>query len=223
MFSSSFSSLLNLPAESHSTAPCPLLHNLPAESHLTAPYHLAPAFALFRALALLRCCALVPAALALQAIIISDLVSLADRGLYQGGVNVLFGAGAALGAVMGGAVSDRFGWRMAFWAQIPPILLATILVITQVHVPHVKGEMSAWEKVKRIDWAGSVALMVCVSSVQWCFYMSIPWSFFEPPQSSFCSSTVFGFRLGIPRVTTSSLHLAGLVPPRVQSIATFSP
>ncbi|GFZ47341.1 hypothetical protein JCM24511_05084 [Saitozyma sp. JCM 24511] len=81
------------------------------------------------------------------------------------GVNVLFGAGAALGAVMGGAVSDRFGWRMAFWAQIPPILLATILVITQVHVPHVKGELSAWEKVKRIDWAGSVALMVCMSTL----------------------------------------------------------
>ena len=30
--------------------------------------------------------------LTVTAIIISDLVSLADRGLYQGGVNVLFGA-----------------------------------------------------------------------------------------------------------------------------------
>jgi MFS family permease len=105
------------------------------------------------------------AVLTCQAIIISDLVSLADRGLYQGGVNVLFGAGAALGAVMGGAVADKWGWRMAFWAQIPPISVATVLVVTQVHVPHVKGEMSAWEKFRRIDWAGSAALMICVSGL----------------------------------------------------------
>nr|WRH23635.1 Histidine phosphatase superfamily [Naematelia aurantialba] len=102
--------------------------------------------------------------LTVTAIIISDLVSLADRGLYQGGVNVLFGAGASTGAVLGGAVADRFGWRAAFWMQVPAILTATALVITQVHVPHHKGELSAWEKVKRIDWAGSVVLMVSMSS-----------------------------------------------------------
>lgn len=167
-------------------------------------------------------CPLALIALALQAIIISDLVSLADRGLYQGGVNVLFGAGAALGAVMGGAVSDRFGWRMAFWAQIPPILLATILVITQVHVPHVKGEMSAWEKVKRIDWAGSVALMVCVSPMLHDVAI-VPFAFYSLdllqasttallllPSTHECgppTSTVHtrGLWLGIPMATTTPL------------------
>ncbi|ORY33117.1 major facilitator superfamily domain-containing protein [Naematelia encephala] len=102
--------------------------------------------------------------LTVTAIIISDLVSLADRGLYQGGVNVLFGAGASTGAVVGGAVADRYGWRVAFWIQIVPILVATVLVITQVHVPHHKGELSAWEKIKRIDWAGSVVLMISMST-----------------------------------------------------------
>ena len=106
--------------------------------------------------------------IASQAIIISDLVSLADRGLYQGGVNVLFGAGSATGAVLGGAVADKFGWRMAFWVQIPAILISTFLVIWKVNVPHPKTEMSAWTKLCRIDWAGSIFLIVSVCLRSYC-------------------------------------------------------
>ena len=47
--------------------------------------------------------------------------------------------------------------------QVPAIAIAGLLVIIKVDVPHVKGEMGAWEKVKRIDWAGSAALTACVS------------------------------------------------------------
>ena len=98
-----------------------------------------------------------------QAIIISDLVSLADRGLYQGGVNVLFGAGAAIGTVIGGVVADTWGWRWAFLIQLPAIAGASVLVITQVHIEaEKKGPLSPWEKFKRIDWAGSVVLMISV-------------------------------------------------------------
>ncbi|KAK4685900.1 sedoheptulose-bisphosphatase, partial [Tremellales sp. Uapishka_1] len=103
--------------------------------------------------------------LAVTAIILSDLVSLADRGLYQGGVNVLFGAGAATGAVVGGWVADKWGWRMAFWMQIPPIVFSALLVFWKVHVPHMASERTAWEKVCRIDWAGSLVLMICISSL----------------------------------------------------------
>jgi MFS family permease len=99
-----------------------------------------------------------------QAIIITDLVSIADRGLYQGGVNVLYGAGAATGAVLGGAVADAIGWRAAFWIQLPPIALAAGLIVAKVDVPHVKGELSAWEKFKRIDWLGCGVLVTSVCS-----------------------------------------------------------
>ena len=97
------------------------------------------------------------------AIIISDLVSLADRGLYQGMVNVLFGSGAASGAVIGGALADKYGWRMAFWIQVPPLLIAAFLIVLKVHVKHHRGEDSTWTKFKRIDWAGSFVLMSSVS------------------------------------------------------------
>ncbi|WVR08976.1 hypothetical protein IAU60_006035 [Kwoniella sp. DSM 27419] len=106
--------------------------------------------------------------LTVTAIIISDLVSLADRGLYQGGVNLLFGAGAASGAVLGGGISDNFGWRAAFWMQVPPVVFAFLMVIWKVNVDREQGEddggKTAWEKFKGIDWLGSLLLMVGISA-----------------------------------------------------------
>ncbi|AAW43996.1 conserved hypothetical protein [Cryptococcus deneoformans JEC21] len=106
--------------------------------------------------------------LTVTAIIISDLVSLADRGLYQGGINLLFGAGSASGAVLGGYVYDRFGWRAAFWVQVPPVTFTFIMVLWKLDVEREKGEddggKTAWEKFKHIDWLGSFVLMVGISS-----------------------------------------------------------
>jgi MFS family permease len=79
-------------------------------------------------------------------------------------VNVLFGAGAAVGAVVGGAIADAFGWRAAFWIQVPLIAFAAALIIAKVNVGHEKGDKSAWEKLIGIDWAGSAALVFSVSS-----------------------------------------------------------
>jgi len=100
--------------------------------------------------------------MSVTAIIISDLVSTADRGLYQGMVNLLFGTGSACGAVIGGAVADRWGWRMAFYIQIPPLLASACLIVWKVNVEHEAGEVSGWTKFKRIDWWGSFVLLISV-------------------------------------------------------------
>ncbi|ODN81091.1 hypothetical protein L202_03186 [Cryptococcus amylolentus CBS 6039] len=106
--------------------------------------------------------------LTVTAIIISDLVSLADRGLYQGGINLLFGAGSASGAILGGYIYDKFGWRAAFWVQVPPVLFTFVMVIWKVDVGREEGEntggKTVWEKVKGIDWLGSFVLMMGISS-----------------------------------------------------------
>nr|XP_031858907.1 uncharacterized protein CI109_005727 [Kwoniella shandongensis]KAA5525979.1 hypothetical protein CI109_005727 [Kwoniella shandongensis] len=107
--------------------------------------------------------------LTVAAIIISDLVSIADRGLYQGGINVLFGAGSASGAVFGGYISDRFGWRAAFWIQVPVILFTIGMVIWKVNVEREEGEdtggQTAWDKLKAIDWSGSISSFSTFSSL----------------------------------------------------------
>ena len=97
-----------------------------------------------------------------QAIIISDLVSLRDRGVYQGVTSLMYGLGTAAGAAVGGAITDLYGWRMTFWIQVPLPLMCAAMVIWQVAPEQGKTEGSAWGKLKRIDWAGSFVTLVSV-------------------------------------------------------------
>lgn len=45
------------------------------------------------------------------AILLSDLVPLKDRGVWQGKISILFFAGTATGAPLGGVLADSVGWR----------------------------------------------------------------------------------------------------------------
>lgn len=45
------------------------------------------------------------------AILISDIVPLRDRGVWQGYINMIYGLGTATGAPLGGVLADSIGWR----------------------------------------------------------------------------------------------------------------
>ncbi|ANB12563.1 Vba1p [Sugiyamaella lignohabitans] len=66
--------------------------------------------------------------LSLSTIALSDLVSLRQRGVYQGFGNIAFGIGAGVGGIFGGIVTSRYGWRMAFNSQVPAVLISSLLV-----------------------------------------------------------------------------------------------
>ncbi|KAF5549040.1 multidrug resistance [Fusarium phyllophilum] len=53
------------------------------------------------------------------AILLSDLVPLKDRGVWQGKISILFFAGTATGAPLGGILADSVGWRWSFLGQVP--------------------------------------------------------------------------------------------------------
>jgi MFS family permease len=44
-------------------------------------------------------------------ILLSDLVPLKERGMWQGKISLLFFAGTATGAPLGGIMADSVGWR----------------------------------------------------------------------------------------------------------------
>jgi MFS family permease len=44
-------------------------------------------------------------------ILMSDLVPLRDRGLWQGIINIIYATGSGIGAPLGGILSDYIGWR----------------------------------------------------------------------------------------------------------------
>ncbi|KAJ5263327.1 Major facilitator superfamily domain general substrate transporter [Penicillium angulare] len=93
----------------------------------------------------------------LVAIIVSDLVSLKDRGKYQGMVSIAIGLGALVGPFITGSLvqgnEDR--WRWVFWV---PSILAFVCAIVLVFLLPLKPVVGSWrEKASKIDWYGVLA------------------------------------------------------------------
>ncbi|KIR32735.1 multidrug resistance protein fnx1 [Cryptococcus deuterogattii MMRL2647] len=126
-----------------------------------------------------------------SAILMTDLVDLRHRGLYQGWANITYGVGAGLGGPVGGWISDNFGWRLAFHIQVPLLVLNAVLIHTFVIVPQQEpspappsnsssrsaildslptskpaNRLQTWKtKLARIDYLGSFTLALTVSSL----------------------------------------------------------
>lgn len=82
-------------------------------------------------------------------ILLNDVVSLRERGTWQGYSNVVYAAGAAVGAPLGGLLADSIGWRWAFIAQGPLCVLAIVVVAAVLHLP--ERDDSHWkEKLMKI-------------------------------------------------------------------------
>ncbi|KAK9239238.1 major facilitator superfamily-domain-containing protein [Lipomyces kononenkoae] len=92
----------------------------------------------------------------LSAIILSDIVSLRQRGLLQGIGNILYGCGAGFGGVVGGFLADTVGWRWTFAIQGPIIVLSIVAISLNLKLPKTKLDL---EVLKRIDFVGSGTLV----------------------------------------------------------------
>ena len=94
-------------------------------------------------------------------ILLSDIVTLRERGKWQGYLNVVFATGASSGAPLGGLLADSIGWRWAFLAQGPLCLVAFIAVFFALHLP--RNDDTNWkEKLRRIDFLGAAILISAV-------------------------------------------------------------
>ncbi|KAI8947652.1 major facilitator superfamily domain-containing protein [Xylaria longipes] len=95
-------------------------------------------------------------------ILITDFVSLRDRGLWQGYFSIVFTAGMSAGGPIGGFFADSIiGWRWAFIIQCPIALLAFISVYLVLNSP--QRDHSYWSaKILRIDFIGATTLFLAV-------------------------------------------------------------
>ncbi|PBK70086.1 MFS general substrate transporter [Armillaria solidipes] len=113
-------------------------------------------------------------------IVISDMYSLRSRGLTQGVASVFNGLGMGLGGPIGGLVTDWLGWRWAFLIQVP--FFAVSFMLTSCNLRYVTSGRGKSTKdiLKRIDYAGSLSLLISVGSCL--FFLStrynaiLPWS-----------------------------------------------
>lgn len=99
----------------------------------------------------------------MSTIIISDLVPIKIRGIYQSYINVAFGAGQASGVALGGWIADSVGWRWEFGIQVPLVLaccLTSFFVIPErLGLASDKEANNLWQAMKGFDFMGSSLLM----------------------------------------------------------------
>ncbi|WRT64234.1 uncharacterized protein IL334_001163 [Kwoniella shivajii] len=91
--------------------------------------------------------------LTLSMIIISDVVSIKERGKYQGITGVVVALANSCGPIIGGLFTERVSWRWCFYINLPLTSLAIVIIIFLLPLKRVKGSM--WGKIKKLDFYGS--------------------------------------------------------------------
>lgn len=101
---------------------------------------------------------------AVVSILLTDIVPLRERGVWQGYMNIIFGMGTATGAPLGGLLAESLGWRWSFIGQVPFVVLAFVTVYFVLHLP--ERDTSHWrEKLSRVDFLGALLLVSAVLSL----------------------------------------------------------
>ncbi|OJT01636.1 hypothetical protein TRAPUB_7894 [Trametes pubescens] len=96
-------------------------------------------------------------------IVISDVVSLRDRGKYQGIIGVVVAFGFAVGPLLGGVLAEKAGWRWCFWVTLPVSACAVAVVILVVPLKQVEGNIG--KKLAVVDYVGTALTLVSCTLV----------------------------------------------------------
>jgi EmrB/QacA subfamily drug resistance transporter len=89
--------------------------------------------------------------------IISDVVPPRERPRYQGLFGAVFGVSSVAGPLLGGYFADH-NWRWIFYVNVPVGIVAVLLTVTTLRVPHIRRNHS-------IDYIGALLLVAGVSAV----------------------------------------------------------
>ncbi|MBA2808105.1 MFS transporter [Streptomyces sp. KM273126] len=93
--------------------------------------------------------------------IIGDLIPPRERGKYQGMMAGVMAFAMILGPLVGGTITDHWGWRWSFYINLPLGVVALIAVSAVLHLPK-KTENRSW---RRIDFLGAALLTVGITSI----------------------------------------------------------
>jgi len=101
--------------------------------------------------------------LALCSIIVSDLVSLEERGAYNGLIGMTWAVAFGIGPTVGGALASAGQWRWLFYLNLPICGIAILMVTLFLRLPTPPGTFS--EKIRRMDWLGNVIIIGSTTSL----------------------------------------------------------
>lgn len=89
-------------------------------------------------------------------VVIGDVVSLRQRGTYQGVVGVVVALANAGGPLIGGALAS-VGWRWCFIIAVPIILVALVMVVFLLPLKKVDGDIKS--KLAKVDYLGILLVL----------------------------------------------------------------
>ncbi|KAH6692762.1 major facilitator superfamily domain-containing protein [Leptodontidium sp. MPI-SDFR-AT-0119] len=92
--------------------------------------------------------------IALTYVIVTDIVTLRDRGKWFSIISLQWAIGSVTGPVIGGVFAEKSTWRWIFWLNIPFCFVAFITIPISLKLNHKDGLII--EKLKAIDWIGTV-------------------------------------------------------------------
>lgn len=89
-------------------------------------------------------------------VIVGDVVSLRERGFYQGVLGFVVALSNSGGPLIGGALA-AVGWRWCFILAVPIIIIASALIITLLPLKKVDGSVKS--KLAKIDYVGTALVL----------------------------------------------------------------
>ncbi|KAI1299949.1 hypothetical protein EDD11_006351 [Mortierella claussenii] len=98
--------------------------------------------------------------MAMVFIILSDMLDMRERGKYLGFIGAIFSFSSVIGPLLGGAFTDHLTWRWSFWINLPFGAISILFIIVNLNLPTPEGTLN--EKLRRIDYFGSLLLMTAV-------------------------------------------------------------
>jgi EmrB/QacA subfamily drug resistance transporter len=90
--------------------------------------------------------------------IIGDLIPPRERGKYQGMMAGIMALAMIGGPLIGGTITDNWGWRWSFYINLPLGAVALAAISIVLHLPKKRSET-------RIDYLGAVLLTIGITSI----------------------------------------------------------
>lgn len=117
--------------------------------------------------------------LTMSEIIVCDLVSIRERGLYAGIIGGIWAVASVIAPIIGGAFAQNITWRWIFYINLPIsgvsiIALALFLQLRRPPAGTIKSQVA------RIDWGGSFLLITSITAI----ILALSWGGSTNPWSS---------------------------------------
>jgi MFS family permease len=102
-------------------------------------------------------------------VIVTDMVSLRERGKWFAWISLVWAIGSVSGPVIGGAFAENLNWRWIFWLNIPFCVVAFVGIPIFLRLNQKPG--SVIEKLRAVDWVGSFLFVSSLTS----FLIPLTW------------------------------------------------